>query len=429
MTRSRSAPPRRQSGVATLAIVAILFFIVSLVAAYTNRNLIFEQRTSTNQLRSTLAFEAAEGGVDWVLAQLNAGRIDASCVPTDDTTATTFRERYLAVAADGMITPVANVSVACVRDADNGWSCDCPAAGTPAPDDAGGTGVRPAFRARFVVPSGPRPGVIGLEVNGCTRLNNDCLGFPAVAVGGEGRATVALTLALRSALPAPPVTAITVRGDFRVNEALGAFNPDPTDGGFAVLAGGDFIDVHGRLQVGSAPGTPADVSRLVLFDDGPLSDLPDADAMFTSTFMLLPGIYREQPGTVVLDCTDGCDGDDVRAMAALQPGRIIWIDGDVALDGADPIGSAASPVVLVIEGAASIDGTVYGVVYVRQPDPADASVPWDAQGSGTLNGALIVEGGMDGDARFTVVRDRDVLTTVQRRHGSFVRVPGSWRDF
>ncbi|MBK7062382.1 MAG: hypothetical protein IPH51_18705 [Rubrivivax sp.] len=33
----------------------VLFFIMSLVAAYTSRNLIFEQRTSANQLRSTQA--------------------------------------------------------------------------------------------------------------------------------------------------------------------------------------------------------------------------------------------------------------------------------------------------------------------------------------------------------------------------------------
>jgi Tfp pilus assembly protein PilX len=57
-----------QRGVATLIVVLVLFFVVSLVAAYTNRNLIFEQRTASNQYRSTQALEAAEAGLEWAIS-------------------------------------------------------------------------------------------------------------------------------------------------------------------------------------------------------------------------------------------------------------------------------------------------------------------------------------------------------------------------
>ena len=53
----------RERGAATLVVVMVLFFIISMVAAYTSRNLIFEQRTSANQYRSTQAQEAAEAGL------------------------------------------------------------------------------------------------------------------------------------------------------------------------------------------------------------------------------------------------------------------------------------------------------------------------------------------------------------------------------
>ena len=43
---------RSERGLASLIVVSLLFFIISLVAAYTNRNLIFEQRTSGNQYRN-----------------------------------------------------------------------------------------------------------------------------------------------------------------------------------------------------------------------------------------------------------------------------------------------------------------------------------------------------------------------------------------
>ena len=60
-----------QRGAASLIVVMLLFFVLSLTAAYANRHLIFEQKTSANQSRSTAAFEAAEAGIEWALAQLN----------------------------------------------------------------------------------------------------------------------------------------------------------------------------------------------------------------------------------------------------------------------------------------------------------------------------------------------------------------------
>ncbi len=114
----------------------VLFFIMSLVAAYASRNLIFEQRTSANNYRSTQAFEAAEAGLEWALAMLNGGRIDDVCAPSTDAARNAFRERYLLTDADGNIqartwddagtaTPL---RPSCVRG-NAGWACSCPAAG------------------------------------------------------------------------------------------------------------------------------------------------------------------------------------------------------------------------------------------------------------------------------------------------------------
>ena len=68
MNKLRTSHPRAQRGAATLIVVMLLFFIVSLVAAYAGRNLIFEQKTSANQYRATQAFEAADAGLEWALA-------------------------------------------------------------------------------------------------------------------------------------------------------------------------------------------------------------------------------------------------------------------------------------------------------------------------------------------------------------------------
>ena len=42
---------QRRHGLAALTVVMILFFVMAMVAAYTNRNLIFEQRIATNSYR------------------------------------------------------------------------------------------------------------------------------------------------------------------------------------------------------------------------------------------------------------------------------------------------------------------------------------------------------------------------------------------
>ena len=417
---------RAQRGVATLAIVAILFFIVALVAAYTNRNLIFEQRTAGNQWRSTLALEAAEGGVEWTLSLLNSGRIQDGCRPSDDPLQPSFRERFLVVNPAGMVAPIADRQFACVSNGEGGWTCDCTADATPAPAAPAGDGIYPAFRGRFT--AGSRPGVVTVQINGCTRLDDRCLAFPAAAVSNEGRASLEVVLALRNAVPAAPAAAVTVRGELSGVGTLNAYSPDAAAGSLAVLTGGSVT--VGSLNVGSAPGSPADDSRLVQSSDPVLSgEVPGADRMFASTFAVWPAAFRDQPGAVRMACEDGCTGDDVRSAIALNPGRVVWITGDVALDGPDDIGSVASPVVIVVDGVPSIETDIFGLVYVRQPDPDDLTVPWSAAGTGSITGALIVEGALDVVGNLTVVHDHDLLGALRRGTGSFVRVPGGWADF
>ena len=80
-----NASPSRQGGVAALGLTLLLLFALLLGVAYVNRNLVFEQRASANQYRSTQAFEAAEAGLEWTLARLNDVRpIGADCLPTAD---------------------------------------------------------------------------------------------------------------------------------------------------------------------------------------------------------------------------------------------------------------------------------------------------------------------------------------------------------
>lgn len=424
-----NGPGKRQSGVASLVIVAVLFFIMSMVAAYANRNLIFEQRTSANQYRSTQAFEAAQAGLEWAIAMLNAGSIDANCQPSDDPTDTTFRERYLSIhPTTGLITaagePPDGKGTVWPSCAWNGtaWTCSCPVNGAADFDDETG----PAFRVRLSRASNSHPGLVQVESNGCTRLDDECLDFPARSLGNEGRAMVTGLVALRTALPALPVATITARGAFDLGgAALAVRNEDTANGGVTIISGGTIGSV-GDLQLGTVPGSPAALS--IRENDAGLIALGDGERLFTSSFALTPTTFAVQPGLIALgDCGGTCNTAALREAAGLNRGRILFVEGDVELDDdgvGDPIGTPDSPVMLVITGGLSFSSavTIHGLVYTRSAD-------WVTAGEGDITGAVVAEGAVSGSGTGTWAFDRDILTRIQRRIGSFVLVPGGWADF
>lgn len=426
-----------ERGAATLVVVMVLFFIVALVAAYTSRNLIFEQRTSANQYRSTQAFEAAEAGLEWALAMLNSGRVDAACQPHPLAADKSFRDRYLDIDVDtGRVTapPRAGAEprrAACVFDG-AGWQCRCPADADPALVDPAGPGPFPAFVLRFfdvstdAPPVAYPPGVVRIESTGCTRL--DAAGICATsAASGDGRATVTVLAALKSALVASPTAAVTTHGDLkRVDTAtLEAVNENDAAGGVTVHAGRTIQSPNNAwLRPRSLPGTPGDQS---FFQGDALMFGLNAERMFSAVFGMGRNTYRLQPAAVFVNCVVDCTAATVRDMARLNPGRVLWVDGNLAIDIADPIGTNDLPVMLVVNGSIAVsspDAKLTGVVYTT-------GTSWANTGSLTLNGAAIGEADLtlSGNGTTKVSYAPEVLNRLHKTSGSFVRVPGSWRDF
>ncbi len=456
-----AAPRSPRRGAASLIVVMVLFFVMALAGAYSSRNLIFEQRTSANQYRSTQAIEAAEAGVEWALAMLNGGRIGANCREAGAAAnATTFRQRYLAVQADGTLRPVADPDAAapvapappqplmagCVFNGVD-WICSCPTQSPPVLATPAGAGPFPAFRVRFSVvdPLAPdagnpvitKPGLVMVEVNGCTRLDGlgeSCLDFPGSASNQEGRATVRAMLALKSALPSLPNAALTVR-DAVLGGTMQLVNTDP-EGGLAVQAGGAVNTAN--LTLRTVPGSDHDP---VQADDELLNDVSpkslkvavpplNPNRVFNWVFGTLPDTYRLQPAAITTNCNPGNCRQALASLAASNPGRVIWVNGDLLLESAGDIGSppdpanpaAPGPVVIVATGnvLTTADARVFGFVYSQ-------SGGWT--GTPDIQGAAFVEDALDATAGGRVVYSRELLRHLQQHSGSFVRVPGGWRDF
>lgn len=440
-----AAPRIGQRGAAALVVVLLLLLIVALVAAYTSRNLIFEQRTSANQYRSTQALEAAEAGVEWALTLLNAGRIDAQCQPHADpsTPDTTFRQRYLQLAADtGRVTALKYdkdadgvaeepLRPACVFDGSD-WRCSCPTAAAPALADPAGAGPFPAFRVRlYDAPDNPveppyPAGVVRIEATGCTRLDAAPGQICADATSpGDAQARVTVLAALKGALTSAPVAALSVRGELDVGAGLlRAVNGAHGASGITVLTG-DAALQGTPLLLATTPGTPLEAS--VVENDPRLSDASlTPERMFTGVFGAARDTYRQQPASVELACNPTCSGAAVRDLVRLDPGRIVWVGGSLDLDTTDPIGTAAEPALLVVNGdltASQSGAVVNGVVYLT-------GAQWSGAAT-TVRGAVVAESALtlSGTGPLTVEHDAPTLERLRRTHGSFVRVPGSWRDF
>lgn len=421
----KSQSTHGQQGAAALVVVLIMLFAMVLVAGFANRNLVFEQRSSANQYRSTQAFEAAEAGVEWALAQLNTNqRIGADCLPSTDPAADSFRARYLSAAPKtGVLTPktwtdagAANVlQASCVRDG-SGWACSCPGQGLPnlpAP-----TGSTPA--AAFTVQFAPvaKPGAVRVVANGCTSLAGACLaGSPTRADAG---AKIEAAFGVVAGLRTLPAATLTTRAGFDAgNATIGLHNPDPATG-IAIDAGGTITATRARLT----PPAGAPKTGLLVANDSALPALP-ADRFFASYFGVDKAAWQAQPAVTRVQCSVDCAAVLGGAVAAAGDAALIQVDGDLTLAGPVTLGSAQRPVAIVVSGAARLDGAIalHGLLYA-------ASVDWNnTAGDAFVRGAVLSEARYQGNGAPELFYDPLVLATLKHASGSFARVPGSWRDF
>jgi len=421
----------QQRGAATIVVVMVLFLVMALLAAYANRSMLFEQRMASSYVRASLSQEAAEGGMEWLLSQLNGTAIDGACKPVASG-GQRFVDRYLQInAADRTITPLAGNktdTIDCASDpAQRGWACRCP---DPSVDRVEATATAPGDQppSSFVIHTltpGTRAGTMLVRMLSCTdSVVDNCLRETlSISQAQLGRTKSSVLVGLIGAVRNPPASPLVVRGGISSSGAgLGLHNTDTRSNGMLVTYGGSWSGrIDDRLQ--SVPGTAT--NQVVTQDATLASPNVTADRLFQMYLGATASGYQRYPALRPLQC-DAADCGAAIQTAYDAGQRILWVNGPMTISSNLVLGSIDSPLLVVATG----DITLMGAFQFNGMLATLGNLNWtNASGAMSLvNGMVLVGGDMQTAGGVDIVYQQTVADQLRNRIGSFVRVEGGWTD-
>ena len=448
-TRRLTARRVNQRGAAALVVALLLLFGMTLTAFFGSRGMIFEQRTSANQYRSTKAFEVAEAGMEWAVARMNDESFAATAPScnTSTTTTTSLTDRYLVRDAAGFVwTGGARRLLACRISSTGAVNCDCPVPGT-APSFATTYDTEARFLLEFL--AGPDPTSMRIVSRGCTNAGTSCelgAGTP------DGFAVVTALYKIKPALPSAPGAGLVTGAAANVGGNLTVINKDPKSNGITVNSGA-IVDLGGSTSVITLDGTPPRAS--VLDNDPALRNLanapsdPNGELFFRSFFNEGFTDYKSSLKTWIITagscaaysnhcsvCTTAGDcGQKVSDAWKNNGVERFWTDTDVTFatnnypSGQSTHGSPDRPLAVASSANIGFNGatTAYGLFYAATAS-ADTNYTSPGNGNATVYGAIVSRGNFNkGTGTLRLIYDADLFSPTKQPI-LLVRVPGSWRD-
>lgn len=389
-SKSHRSVINKQSGVATLFIALVLLVVMSLTAFFANRTLVMDQEVAGNYYRVTRAQMAAEAGLDVVQAQLN-------------TPAT--RPNFI----DGSGNLIAGP-----HDLSSSLTATVNTFGT----------VTLSVTLADISPAGETASMLRINALGCWKES----GAGAVAAcdicstSCPANSEVIQTVVFRGGLAGAPSAPLTAKGTVDLNgSAIEVTNLDEATNGLTVHAGGAVTAANPSSNLTTLPGAPPESS--VASSDSELSTITPDD-FFMKFFGQDKATYKDN-SDYQISCGGVCN-TSVNGKTA----SIIWVDvpagQSFTLNSTTTVGSAANPVILVVNGNLELRGsaTIYGLVY-------STAVLWDNTGGGTsqIVGAAISEGDFEANGTPNPTYDASVLNKLASSVGNYYKIPGSWRDF
>jgi PilX N-terminal len=447
---------RRQRGAAALAVSIVLLVVMTLVGFFVNRGMIFEQRTSANQYRATKAFEMAEAGLEWAVAQLNAeAPITAapSCAATTGAATNTFAARYLTIGPGGLGV-VANGRASGSIAANGSVTPSCPLPGNAA--TLGGAG-EPRFMVEFSKVGVTDPWSVRIISRGCTNAGNYCTDGTTTQPSPDGVAVVSAIYKMLPALPLAPGAGLVAGGSAQTGGNFRVINDKDYPSNGITINSGSVVNLGNGTEVQTIGGTHPRAS--ILDNDPSLRNLTNADGNGETMFQSFMGDtysqFQSNPKTWIITsgtcaaavasrCTS-CGGGVACGTAVMDAYtnkgvEKFWADTPVqfassnrpAVSAENPdrsFGTSARPLIIGSSSSIDFNGAIvaYGMFYASTATATDNYV-MVGTGSATVVGAIVTRGNfVKGAGSLNLVYDAKMFTP-QQNFGLMVRLPGSWRD-
>ncbi|MCK0511267.1 pilus assembly PilX family protein [Aromatoleum buckelii] len=409
MNKRRNTIRMRQHGVAMI-VALVLLVAATLTALFTNRNLVFGVKSQANQIKSIMAQEAAMGGLEASLAVLakktNREKLLIGS-PSDPVTDPWYDGTLYGFFLDTSNTPNGLVDEVRLAATTDGTMPTAPV----------GVNIS-SFQARFKRLSTPSTitdpnRAILINVLGCAD------GQAPGAAACTSRALATQSVVFKPSMVSAPSAALTAKGNVSFSGNVTITNTEAATNGTTVHAGGTYTS-DGSADLVTVPGTPPEAS--VAKEDSTLSNLT-GDRFFQ-------GFFGESKDSVKAEAVQiDCNGPCPSAIDSVDgQGKVIWVNttSGAQINSNVTIGTASEPVILIVDGPLQINGNVviYGVVYC-------SAFTWNNSGGGTsqIIGAAIAEGNFQATGTPNPTYDSNVLNNVKRNLGSYVRIPGGWKDW
>lgn len=359
-------------GYALLALSLILLIVCGLITLYTANAWYNHQRIATDEYRQKQAFEAAQGGLDYGLAYLNANK---STIIKDTN-------------SDGFIDPSPNplLSSSMTNPLSTG-----------------------SFSVTFSNPTNNNFQTILITSKG---ISQDGLVNHTVSQ----MVSVARTLFQAPTFTITALGNVTLQGSVNITNTIN--NKTMTSGGTTNLIGAANTTISTGTS-STSHGIKSDVTQ---------NAYPGVtlDQFFNMFFNSTPQDVKSQMDTIY---TNAASTNYSSLLDNSNPnrGNLVWIEqtgGTANIQGNITIGTTTSPVLLIVNGDLSMSGgaTLNGLLYVTQS--------WINKGSGNvnINGGIIIGGDLTANGNPTVTYNTEILNNIQNL-GPYTKVIGSWKDF
>lgn len=448
--------PRRQRGAAALTVSIVLLIVMSLMAFFVNRGMVFEQRTSANQYRATRAFEMAEAGLEWAVAQLNAEApitTAPSCASTTGPATNTFAARYLTIGPGG-IGVVANGRASGSIAANGSVTSSCPLPGNAA---TLGNADEPRFMVEFSKTGITDPWAVRVISRGCTNAGNYCVDGSTTSPSPDGVAVVSAIYKMVPALPLAPGAGLVTGGSATTGGNFMVINDKDYPSNGITINSGSVVNLGNGTEVKTIGGTHPRAS--VLDNDPSLRNLTNADANGETMFQSFMGDsfaqYQANPKTWIITsgtcaaavasrCTScgtaSACGTALMDVYTNKGVEKFWADTPVQFGMSNrptastenpdrSFGTSARPLIIGSSSNVDFNGAIlaYGMFYAATATATDNYVVVGT-GSATVVGAIVTRSNfVKGAGSMNLVYDAKLFTP-QQNFGLMVRVPGSWRD-